>query len=211
MMKRYNKYLILILVLISIFIITGCNSFSIDTFKNPDEYDNKTDNNISPSPTNKPDVNDIDKPIDIGLLSNLENDEPTPTIIQPIENTQLLIYIVNSSTDLEAVTALIPADYEITPELIVDTLVNSMADQSLIIGIESVTTKDDSVIVSFYADQPPLANVGSGLEYAILNAIAQSLTDNLDDYNKVIYRVEGGQYISGHIELGLDEVYHEDP
>ena len=38
----------------------------------------------------------------------------------------------------------------------------------------------------------------------------QSLTDNLDDYHKVIYQVEGRPYSSGHIELDVDEVYHED-
>ena len=47
-------------------------------------------------------------------------------------------------------------------------------------------------------DKAPLTNVGAGFEEAILNAIAQSIADNLDDYNKVIYRVEGGPYKSGH-------------
>ena len=121
-----------------------------------------------------------------------------------------MIYVVNNSTGLDPVTALVPADSEITPQLIVDTVVESMADQSLVVGIESVTTQDDVVIISFYSDQPPLSNVGSGLENAILDALAQSLTDNLDDYNKIIYRVEGNAYKSGHIELDIDEIYFED-
>src|SRR5690606_13491138 len=141
----------------------------------------------------------IDNPSDHEDL--LDSKDKTPSIIQPSKNIELLIYVVNSSSDLDPITALVPADSEITPELIVDTVVDSMADRSIVIGIESVTTQDDAVIVSFYADQPPISNVGSSLEESILNAIAQSLTDNLDDYSKVIYRVEGGPYASGHIEL----------
>lgn len=214
-MKRYNKYLILILILVSILSITGCK---INTFKNSDEDDNITDITSGPSPTGQ-DASELDSETNpehgtYGIeveTSNVTNDESSPVVIQPTDNKQLLIYVVNTSGDLEALTALTSADSEITPELVVKTVVDSMADQSLIIGIESVTTKDDAVIVSFKSDKAPLKNVGSGLEESILNAIAQSITDNLDDYHKVIYRVEGGPYQSGHIELGIDEVYHEEP
>lgn len=219
-MKHFNKSLLLILVLISIFMFTGCKNISFKTYKGSDDLEyNIEDNNSEKEeelPNNKEHDNNKENEEEIGDPSDVkeedptDKDQPTPTIIQPVDNTELLIYIVNSLAELEAVPALVPADSEITPQLIVDTVVDSMADRSLIIGIESVTTKDDAVIVSFYADKPPLNNVGSGLEDAILNAIAQSLTDNLDKYNKVIYRVEGGPYSSGHIELGIDEVYFED-
>lgn len=209
-MKRINKSLVLILIFISIFVFTGCSSIKLRTFKDSEENNNKieeNDDNANIDDLNNEKTEDPDSLID---EDSTDIDEPTPTIIQPIDNKELIIYVVNSSTDLDPVTALIPANNEITPELILNTVVDSMADQSLVIGVESVTTQDDAVIVSFYADQPPLSNVGSGLEDAILNAIAQSLTDNLDDYHKIIYRVEGGPYISGHIELGIDEVYFED-
>jgi len=136
-------------------------------------------------------------------------DNPSPAIVQPTQNVELLIYIVDSSAQLETVPALVPADKDITPQLIVDTVVDSMADRSILIGVENVTTQNDTVIVSFYSDQPPLKDVGASFETAILDAIAQSLVENLKDYNKVIYRVEGGPYISGHLEFGIDEVYVE--
>lgn len=211
-MKRYNKYLILMLIIIGVLYLSGCKNISLKTYTNSDSKDNnKIENN-----NDKADI-DILKEDDTKEPDN-KNDEdddkavetPTPTTIQPIENKELLIYVVNSSIELDPVTALVPANEVITPELIVDTVVESMADQSLIIGVESVTTKDDAVIISFYSDKPPLTNVGSGLENAILDAIAQSLTENLESYSKVIYRVEGGPYVSGHIELGIDEVYFED-
>lgn len=211
-MKHNNKNLVLILVLVIIFVFTGCSSIRLRTFKDTDEPNNNIENNDDMAHIDDTFATDDDKEVaeesSNDDISN--NDEPTPTVIQPIENTELLIYSVDSSSELDPVIALVPADKEITPELIVDTVVDSMADQSLIIGIENVSTENDTVIVSFYSDQPPLRNVGSGFEEAILNAIAQSLMDNLEDYHKVIYRVEGGPYASGHIELGLDEVYFSD-
>ncbi|TAH72160.1 MAG: hypothetical protein EWM47_03815 [Anaerolineaceae bacterium] len=209
-MRRYNKNIVLILILISIFVFTGCSSIRLKIFKDTDKPNNiveKNDDIINIDASDNKDIDDSESNLDD---NSSDSDTPTPTVIQPIRNIELLIYVVNSNADLDLVSALVPADSEITPELIVNTVVDSMADQSLVIGIESVTTQDDTVIVSFYSDQPPLSNVGSGTENAILNAIAQSLTENLDDYNKVIYRVEGGPYVSGHIELGLDEIYFED-
>ena len=206
-MKHYNKSFALMLILIAIFLFTGCSNIKFSTFKNTDESNKKTENND--------DITNIDTSNDTKEVESNNDDSensntPSPTVIQSVKNIELLIYVVNSSTDLDPVTALVPGDSDITPQLIVDTVVDSMADQSLVIGIESVTTQDDTVIISFYSNQPPLSNVGSGLENAILNALAQSITENLEDYNKGIYRVEGGPYISGHIELGVDEVYFED-
>lgn len=205
-MKHYNKNLVLILILASILMLTGCSNVRLKPYNN-DELDNVVKDNKE-----QDDLTDEDDNI-LSMVKDddeLDNDEAIPTIIQPIENTELMIFTVNSDSNLEPVTALIPADEEITPELIVDRVVDAMADQSLLVGIESVKTDGDTVIVSFYSDQPPLNNVGAGFESSILNAIAQSLTENLDDYNKVIYQVEGGAYSSGHIKLDIDEVYHED-
>lgn len=217
-MKHINKNLVLILILAGTFLFTGCSSIKLKTFKDSDEINNEVVNDDNSEDIDQTDAEDVSVENDVSTTdepanddpSTDDNNEPTPTTIQPTANKELLIYIVNSSEELETVPAMVPANEEITPQLIVDTVVDAMADQSLMIGVESVTTKDDAVIVSFYKDQPPLTNVGAGLEDQILNAIAQSLTENLTDYKKVIYRAEGGSYESGHIELGLDEVYFED-
>jgi hypothetical protein len=209
-MKRNCKSKVLILSLITVLIFSGCSNINLKFFKDPDETNNKIEENDDNDITDTDTFVDTDNLDDDDEGDSSEQDKPTPTIIQPLENKELLIYVVNSESDLDTVTALVPADSEITPQLIVDTVVESMADQSIVIGIESVTTQEDKVIISFYSDQPPLINVGSGLENVILDALAQSITENLEDYNKIIYRVEGGPYISGHIELGIDEVYFED-
>lgn len=209
-MKHFNKKVILMLILIGVFIFTGCSNLKLKTNKDTDDGLKSNIENINdPEEINSSDQDDIDNH-DSNDEELLDDDTPTTTVIQPTRNIELLIYVVNSETELDPVIALVPADNEITPSLVVDTVVDSMADQSLAIGIESVTTQDDTVIISFYSNQPPLSNVGSGFEVAILDAIAQSITENLDDYNKIIYRVEGGPYISGHIALGIDEIYFED-
>lgn len=206
-MKRYNKYLILILIIISVLSFSGCKNIRLKINKDADN--NKIENNDDIADIDNLVKDDAEDTYNADDENNLDGDTPTPTIIQPVENVELLIYVVNSDTLLDPVTALVPANSEITPELIVDTVVDSMADQSLVIGVESVTKQDDTVIISFYSDKPPLSNVGSGLETAILDAFAQSIIENLDDYKKIIYRVEGGPYKSGHIEMELDEVYFE--
>lgn len=225
-MKNYNKIIALILILSVIFLSGGCSKIKLKTFKE-DGNSNKSAYDVNDNIGKDNEENGTDTENNTDNTANSENSEtqnilssnnngttgdvtPVPTAIQPTDNIELLIYIVNSSAELEAVPALVPAGTEITPQLIVDTVVDSMADQSLVIGVESVTTDGDTVIVSFYSDKPPLKDVGAGYEEAILNAIAQSITENLDDYNKVIYRVEGGPYVSGHMEFGINEVYFED-
>ncbi len=131
-----------------------------------------------------------------------------PDIVEPAATKEIFIYTVNEATQgVESVVALIPQDSEITPELIVDQVTDSLADRLITVGIDEVTAEKDTVIVSFKADQPPLTNVGSSLEKTILDAIAQSLVDNLEESPKVIFRVEGKAYSSGNFSFGLDEVY----
>lgn len=211
-MKPCNKNIALILIASVIISLSGCGNTKNKTYNVYEKSDNEIEDNVSSN--DDIDISDNTDVKEVGILNadaaNKGDDNPTPTAIQPIQNIELMIYIVNSNADLDPVYALVPADKELTPKLIVDTVVDSMADQSLFIGVESVTTQGDTVIVSFYKDQPPLKDVGAGFESAILDAIAQSLIENLDEYNKVIYRAEGGPYISGHLEMGIDEVYFED-
>ncbi len=137
--------------------------------------------------------------------------EIEPTIEELNKFKELSIYTIDGETaEKIALTAVVSADREIDPKLIVDKVVESMADQAFMIGIDSVTTQDDAIIVSFLDNQPPVMNVGSSVEGEILDAIAQSLLDNLEDkYHKVIYRVMGEAYVSGHFAYDINHVYLE--
>jgi hypothetical protein len=208
-MGRFNKKFILIFMLIGMFLLTGCSKFNFKTF---DASDEETGTEI----TLAPDDNQIETETSITATSDNSEEAvntkaetlPTPAAIKPTANIDLPVYTVNADTgEVEPITALVPEGSEITPEFIVDTVVDSMADQSIIVGIEDVTQKDDAVIVSFMKDKAPGTNSGAGYEASVLDAIALSLIDNLKNYSKVIYRINGEAYISGHIELGIDEVY----
>ena len=133
----------------------------------------------------------------------------TETTAEMVKVYTLPIYTLNVETlEPEAVSVLIQAT-EITPELIVDKVIETLEDQGYTIEVESVTTQEDAVVVSFYKDQPPVT-FGSSAEGAVLDVFAQSLVDNLEDYSKVIYRMEGEAYASGHFEFGINQVYLED-
>lgn len=207
MIKLNNKKYVLTMILLLVFLLTGCNKVRLEVINDNTEPDTNVD-----TLRNKQDVDPDNNTFDIKMDDNSfdQDEELKPTGIKPADNIELLIYTVNGEAEIEAVIALIPNGTEITPQLIVDKSINSMADNSIIVGIENVTTIDDKIIVSFYSDQPPIVNVGAGMETSILNALAQSLIDNLDKYSKVIYQMEGKEYKSGHIELGLNEVYFED-
>jgi hypothetical protein len=137
--------------------------------------------------------------------------EIEPTIAELGELIELSLYTIDSTTaEKVAMTAMVSGDNEITPTFIVDKVVESMADQTFMIGIDDVYIEGDAIIVSFLDNQPPVINVGSSVEGEILDAIAQSLLDNLEgQYQKVIYRVMGKAYSSGHFSFGINQVYME--
>lgn len=211
-MKQSNKIFILITLLICIFLLSGCSNIRLRTYK---DSENKADS--SNAKKQEESLNEIEGTDQPDKKENSETQNVAKTSnslvapeIQPAVNTEILIYTINSDTaDLETLTVLIPTETKVTPELVVDYVVESLEDRSVMVGIDSVTQKDDAVIVSFKSNQPPVANVGGGIENSILDAIAQSIIDNNLGYRKVIYRVEGNAYISGHYQLGIDEVYLE--
>jgi cytoskeletal protein RodZ len=209
-MERHNKKILLIIMLIGIFLLTGCNKFHLGTFNASDEEKSGSEVTLTPNDNQDEPITESEAKVE-DTNSDEEETTPTPSSIQPTANIDLTVYTVNVDTgDIETVTALVTKDSEITPELIVDTVIESMADKSIVVGIDRVTSEGDTVIVSFTKEQAPFSEVGAGYESAILDAIAQSLTDNLAEYSKVIYRVEGKAYVSGHIEMEADEVYFED-
>ena len=214
-MDRFKKIFILIIMVTGLLLLTGCSILQFDFFDASKEEDNSSVITLAPSDkevgSSKISVEKAEPSISPAAQTQGSEATPTPSVIQPTKNIDLPLYTVNvDSGDIEAVVALVPADTKITPELVVEKVVESMADRSIKVGIESVTTKGDTVIVSFYKDMAPLSEIGSGYEAAILDAIAQSLVDALNDYNKVIFRAEGKAYVGSHIELGINEVYLED-
>ncbi len=219
-MRRFSRNL-LFMLLIGILLFQGCNMIDFGFFDASTE-------DIEETPTSTPEITDTatyetsgDKVLSESsdqlktnkdaISSAITSETLTPTIsaIAPTVNIDLTIYTVNpDSGDIQIATARIPQEVEITPELIVNNVVESLLDQSIVVGIKDVTTKDDIVIVNFDKEKTPFNNnLGSEYETSVLDAIAQSLIDNLANYKKVIFRVDDKAYESGVNEFGIDDVY----
>lgn len=190
-----KKYICFVLtVCLCMMIATGCS--------NPKRQQSiqKPESNLTITPDARTKINDGDTP---------ETTEK-PTSLNLDDLRELSIYSIDSqSAEKVSITALIDSGVELSPEIIVDKVTESMADEAFIIGVDCITTQGDTIIVSFRDDQPPVTNVGSSVESEILDAIAQSLLDNLEGYHKVIFHVMDGPYESGHIQMDIDDVYME--
>lgn len=197
-MKNSNKRLKLVMgLMLSLLLFSACQSKIAD--KNGPSQ-SVTDVNKQVENEDLENNND-----EVGMMG--KSSEVSSSNIQPNSNTEVMIYVIDVETaEIVPVTALISIEKEITPEVIVNKVVEAMADASLEIGIDEVKTEGDTVIVSFLSDKAPVIDVGSGYEVSILNAIAQSIIDNTD-YKNVIYRIEGKPYVTGHITLELDEIF----
>ncbi len=204
-MERFNKKYILILLLTGIFFLTGCDKFSFSLFDASKEEDNQI--SVTVIPDDGQNGTDNSSPTGKAPASS-SSAAATPTPKPPLTDIELSIYTVNEIPELEPVTVLVPQGNEITPELIVEKVVESLADQAIEIGIDyPVTTEGDAVVVSFQKDQAPYTNMGPEYEEDILNAFAQSLIDNLDTIKKVIFRIDGKAYTGGAFEYKIDEPY----
>lgn len=75
------------------------------------------------------------------------------------------------------------------------------------IKVNDIKQKEDVMYVSFAKDSVPVVAVSKKVEEIILESIAKSLVDNLEDVEKIVFQVDGGAYKSENLELGEDEAY----
>lgn len=90
---------------------------------------------------------------------------------------------------------------------IMNQVIELFSMHSIFIQLDKVTGKKDTLYVSFKKKGAPAKDVSANVEEIILESIAKSLLDNLDDYTKVIFQVEGGPYKSDNMTMKKDEVY----
>lgn len=147
-----------------------------------------------------------DVPITIVSDANIEAGGVTPFA----EKKNVQYYVVNQETkEKEPVSILLPQKTKLSPQLLLEFVVDSMEEQSFLIEIDSVKTEGDTIIVCFSDQTEFLSETDKAVENEILDAIAQSLLDNLKDYSKVIYRVFEEGYQSVNKSFSKDYVYME--
>ena len=126
------------------------------------------------------------------------------------EMRELQIYTLSADLEnVEAVTALVSAEGDLTPEMIIEVVLEAMADAAYFVEVLGISIESDMIIVDFCKEAPPVTNINHEVENAILDAIGQSLLDNLPAYNRIGYSVEGDAYQTKNIELALGESYIE--
>lgn len=156
----------------------------------------------STNPDNTPKVTATEAPTAAPTMAEKE-----PTIAPP-ENFEITIYTLNpDNLEKEAVTVLVTPDDELTPEFIVEQVIDAMEDEGFYIGVNDIIIDGQSVRIDFKSDAAPVIDVGASVEGSIIDILAQSILDNLSQYNKIYISIEGGPYYTGHIDFELDEVY----
>lgn len=143
----------------------------------------------------------------------------TPSETAPVEETnangmkneEIDIYTINeTSLELEDIKAAVSYEGELTPQIVVDAVTDSFLEHGIEIGIDHVETEGDMVIVSFTGEdknKAPVCNAGTGVEGVILDAVSQSLLDNIDSCKEVVFRIEDKAYESGTFAFDYDQAY----
>lgn len=195
MRKNGRLYLLVLLVLICALLSTACKKETSKVEEGTDTQNSRTvEIENSQDETNQENTQKDN-------TSNTSEDSQTKQ-----EVTEIDIYGINEES-LESEPAHAVIEGEVNAKSIVEAVVKDYVAKSIDIGIYDVTEEDNKVIVSFEYGKAPLSNVGSDVEETILNCISDSLMDNLDNCEAVIFRAENDSYESGHFAFGLDEVY----
>lgn len=194
-MKKMSKYSgILTLCLLCMGIAVSCKKNEIKTTE-PTAVTTENETTKEPEATETP----ADTPEQTETEKAPETAKAAATVS---------IYSMNDETlELETANAEVPEGQKIDSEFIVKEVVKSFADRGVEIGIYGISEREDGICVSFTKEKAPAAGVGTTVEAAILDSIAQSLLDNLDACEKVYYMIEDGPYESGHMIFEENEPY----
>lgn len=180
-MKR--KTIFILIIAFSI-LLCGCSNNTPDS-----DGEKRGQNSFNPTQTQEPTI----------AIPNFNN------LGEPKE---IEIYSVGeSSFQKEAVTALVTPGKELTPEVVIELVDATFEERGFYVAFEEVTTSGDIIIVSFAEDSVQLSMTDSKIEISILDAIAQSLIDNLESYNGIVFRVKGEAYKSLNNSFDKDYIY----
>lgn len=127
--------------------------------------------------------------------------------VQQDGNVELSIYGMDTENfELKDCITIVPAD-QINAKTITNEVVKVFAEYNINIGLNQVIQKDKSIYVSFKKNGVPVKGVSTKVERVILEAISNSLLDNVEDCEKVFFRIENQKYQTEHIQLDLDTPY----
>jgi len=192
-------------ILVCALVLSGCSN-------NTDDYGQKENIENSGITAEISEDNAQDKDTDNNERKTMENEDEPVNLIQgeilPPQMKELPMYTIDGSTyEVKATVQMIPVNNEVTAELIAQLVIDDLADNSYTLGLEGVKEENGLIIVDFNENLPPVNGVNKETEVATLDAIAQSLIDNLPECKGVIYRVNGKEYISDNFIFAHDYIY----
>lgn len=116
----------------------------------------------------------------------------------------MLIYTVDSIQG-QLVPLKVPLESSrITPELILDRVLENIDEK---VEVTEIDVEKRQIFVTFNSKYAPLHKCPKKLETLILDCISNSLLDNIDYVDEVVFRSENGAYRSENYAFGIDEVY----
>ena len=140
-----------------------------------------------------------------------ENTVTTPTQAIDFELSELVevfYYTVNPDTyETEAVSSVIKSDVANNPQMLISLIADSLEDAGYEVGIQSAALDGENVVVDFVANTCPVTGLMEEEEKAVLDAIAQSLLDNLAEQSGVVFQIMGDAYESDNFSFGPNYVY----
>lgn len=141
----------------------------------------------------------------MGCQGSVENVSPSPFPTQKSSIETLSIYTIDSDTMTLVPVTVDRGDNAITPAYITSLVEGNLEDDS--VRVYSAEQEDTRIILSFYADGKPFINCSKKMENLILDCFANSLLDNLDNCNEIVFRCEDKAYKSEHYSFKKNEVY----
>lgn len=128
---------------------------------------------------------------------------PVPTQACKIETVS--IYSINSDSMTLIPVSVKKGTQKPSPSYVARLVLENLNEDD--IELTDISQKDTKVIISFSSDGKPVKGCGAKMETLILEAFANSLLDNVENCEKVIFRCDGKEYKSSQYSFGKNEVY----
>lgn len=133
--------------------------------------------------------------------------ETTQTVIDSGEE-EIQVYTIdmNSMQSVSETVYLMDGE-EVTAENILREVVELFKVNAIEIEINGFKQKKDIMYISFAKESAPVTGVSKKVEEVILESIAKSILDNIEDVEKIVFQVDSGAYKSENLDLEENEAY----
>ncbi len=159
--------------------------------------------------TKKPDPPGQDPSITPELTPRADVADVTPVLTgKDFKLVPLMIYSVNATSEsVINKTIMLDENTDVTPELIIDYITEGLKDESVKLSFAGIEYNNGRCIVDFDDSIISIAKTSANLEDAVLDAIAQSVLDNVKGCMEIVYRINGQKYSTANRTFDLDYVY----